>query len=224
MREQFIENVFQNYDSQTYEKKELIIILNSIEMDLARWSTRAARSKNVTVYKMPKYTLGECLNFGISKSQYGIVAKFDDDDYYAPHYLTKQVRALKQKGADMVCKRAVFMYFEDIKTLAVHLASMKEKTFINRNRGVKGSTLVFQKKLWERVKFQPISVGEDTAFLKECLNMNYKIFSTDRYNYVCIRRSENQHTWKSSNAKLLSRSEILYINKEYIRALQKVKK
>lgn len=224
IREQYMENVFQNYERQTIEKKELIIILNEKEMDVANWRARAARSKNVSVYKLPHLTLGECLNFGIKKSRFNIIAKFDDDDYYAPIYLAQQVIALQRKSADMVCKRTVFMYFEEKKTLAIHLADMKVKRFIKRNSGVKGSTLVFRKKLWKHVKFHPINVGEDTMFLKQCLEEKFKIFATDRYNYVCVRRDEKQHTWKSNNNKLMKKSKILDVTEEYRQAVEKVPK
>ncbi|WP_424767711.1 glycosyltransferase family 2 protein [Paenibacillus sp. sgz302251] len=224
IREQFMENVFENYDKQTIKKKELIIILNEEEMDIANWRARAARSKDVSVYKMPHLTLGECLNFGIKKSRYNIIAKYDDDDYYAPNYLAQQVRSLQRKGADMACKRTVFMYFEEKKTLAIHLAHRKVKRFIQRNNGVKGSTLVFKKKLWKHVKFHPINVGEDSLFIKQCLEEQFKIFVTDRYNYVCVRRDEKQHTWKSNNDKLMKKSKILYVTEEYRQAVEKVPK
>lgn len=224
IREQFMDNVFRNYDNQTMEQRELIIVLNDNGMDIARWRARAASSKNVTVYKMPQFTLGECLNFGISKSTYKIIAKFDDDDYYAPKYLAQQVKCLKRKGADMVCKRSVFMYFEEMKILAIHLADIKGKRFIDRNRGIKGSTLVFRKKIWDRIKFQSISVGEDTMFLRQCLKERFKIFVTDRYNYVCVRRNENDHTWKSNNVRLMKKSKILYETENYRQAAIKVPK
>ena len=224
IREQFMENVFQNYDNQTIENKELIIILNDKDMDLASWRTRAANSKNVTVYRMPKFTLGECLNFGITNSRYDIIAKYDDDDYYAPNYLADQVKLLQRKHADMVCKRTVFMYFEEKKTLAIHLDHFKVNRFIERNRGVKGSTLVFHKKMWKHVKFDPVNSGEDSSFLKKCLKKKYKIFAANRFNYVCIRRNEKDHTWKSNNNKLLKRSKPLSITEEYKQVAERVKK
>lgn len=224
IREQFMENVFENFDRQTMKKKEFIIILNGKDMDAAKWLVRAARSKDVSVYKMPYLTLGECLNFGIEKSRYNTIAKFDDDDYYAPNYLARQVRYLQRKGADMVCKRTVFMYFEEEKTLGINLAHMKEKRFIQRNKGVKGSTLVFRVKLWNHVKFHPINVGEDTLFIKECLEKKFKIFATDRYNYLYVRKNEKHHTWKARNEKLMNKSKLLYVLEGYKQALANVSK
>lgn len=224
IREQFMENVFQNYDRQTIEKKELIIILNDKEMDVDNWRARAAHYKGVSVYKLPDLTLGECLNYGIKKSRFNIIAKFDDDDYYTPSYLAQQVRALQYKKADLVCKRTVYMYFEENKTLAIHLAFKKVNSFIQKNSGVKGSTLVFRKKLWKNVKFHPINVGEDTMFLKKCLEEKFKIYATDHYNYVCVRRNEKYHTWQSNNKKLMSRSLILYVTDEYNQAVEKLPK
>ena len=42
---------------------------------------------NVRVYQLhEKATLGDCLNYGVIKSKYDIIAKLDDDDYYGPNY------------------------------------------------------------------------------------------------------------------------------------------
>ena len=218
-----MDNVFQNYDRQNFGNKELIIILNRDEMEISKWLKRAARSQNVSVYKRPDLTLGECLNFGIEKSQYDIIAKFDDDDYYAPNYLSQQIKTLQRKGADVVCKRTVFMYFEEDKTLAIHLAHRRVRKFMRSRGGVKGATLVFRKKLWDSVKFHSINVGEDLSFLKKCLKRQFKIYATDRYNYACLRRAEYQHTWKSRNDKLMSESKILCQTKEYKPFIEKAK-
>ncbi|WP_425566839.1 glycosyltransferase [Paenibacillus hodogayensis] len=85
------------------------------------------------------HALGECLNFGISKSRYETIAKCDDDDYYAPNYLAQQVNTLERKNADLVCKRTVFMYFEKSKTLANSKAKRSKRRNISISKKTVGT-------------------------------------------------------------------------------------
>ncbi len=101
-------------------EKELIIILNKDDMDIEMWKERSKGNENVSIYQLPEEkTLGECLNFGIEKARYNIVAKFDDDDYYSPYYLTEAMQIFLTTDAQVVGKGKAFMYFEKEKLLTL---------------------------------------------------------------------------------------------------------
>ncbi|MEC0181337.1 glycosyltransferase [Paenibacillus peoriae] len=80
---------------------------------------RAAKQyKNVRIYSLPaRVSLGHCLNYRASLSKYKLIAKFDDDDYYTPGYLTDSVRTLLKTNTDIVGKRAHYMYLNEKKLL-----------------------------------------------------------------------------------------------------------
>ncbi|MFD1356773.1 glycosyltransferase family 2 protein [Fictibacillus halophilus] len=208
MREQFMENVFRNYENQLMSEKEMIIILNNDHLHLAKWKARARSFKNVSVYQLPgETTLGECLNAAIQKAIYPYIAKFDDDDYYAPHYLQQSWDTLQETKADVIGKRTVYMYFEDEKLLAINSPS-REKMFVRQ--GLKGATLFFNKKICENIHFPALNLGEDTVFLKQCVKNNLKLYSADKRNYVCIRTFRSgHHTWNVNNAALKRKSSIV---------------
>lgn len=84
----YMNNIFENYWNQTWSEKELIIILNKDDMDLAQWRRKANGDPNIFIYQLPEnLSLGQCLNFAIDQTQCDFIAIFDDDDYYAPLYL-----------------------------------------------------------------------------------------------------------------------------------------
>jgi glycosyltransferase involved in cell wall biosynthesis len=210
MREQFIDRVFENYTTQNVKDKELIIILNDEKMNLAKWKQKAKSYPDISVFQLRKKTsLGECLNFGVRKAKYDLISKLDDDDYYAPEYLSEQIKAIQKTNADIVCKRTVFMYFEKEKKLALHLNRMETNTFMKSSGGIKGATLVMTKSVCKKIKFPHVNLGEDSDFLKKCLKKRCKIYATDAYNYVCIRRSTKLHTWRTPNDELLEKSKLL---------------
>ena len=109
-------------------EKELIIILNKDDMDIEMWKERSRGNENVSIYQLPEEkTLGECLNFGIEKARYNIVAKFDDDDYYSPYYLTEAMRIFLTTDAQLIGKGKAFMYFEKEKLLTIRKLGNENK-------------------------------------------------------------------------------------------------
>ena len=87
-RDYCIENMINNFLRQEFNDKELIIVINNDKINIEYIYKYINKELNIFVYKLPEKTaLGTCLNFGVNKSNYNIIAKFDDDDYYGPYYL-----------------------------------------------------------------------------------------------------------------------------------------
>ncbi|MGI5880631.1 MAG: glycosyltransferase [Syntrophomonadaceae bacterium] len=193
----FINYVFDNYERQLHNQKELIIILNNNDIDRNAVIKQAANYEAVKVYQLDEsLSLGACYNFAVQQCQYEYIAKFDDDDYYAPLHLSESIRAFTYTQADIVGKHTRFIYFENSNWLMLYEG-------INYNYGiyVVGATMVFKRNVWDMVNFSNLTVGEDSDFQEKCLNQGFKIFATDEYNYVTIRRKDiNSHTFKLDEA------------------------
>ncbi|WP_158737186.1 glycosyltransferase family 2 protein [Alteribacillus sp. YIM 98480] len=213
IRDSALDNVFQNYDRQTLPDKELIIILNKDNMNINKWKQKARGYKNVTVYQLTeKLTLGECLNFGVKKSRFSFIAKFDDDDYYAPNYLTTMLRPFKYSNVSIVGKTSFYVYFEQLKLLSLHLPNNENKY----SKHVAGATLVIKKDVFKYVKFGKMNKGSDQDFQVKCRKKGLKIYSADRFNYVCLRNANKRyHTWKLSDKQLLKYGKKLRYTSNY---------
>lgn len=190
-RPRYIKNVFENYNRQVYKDKELIVILNNNKMNIKEWALKAQEYPSVSVFQVDeRKSLGYCLNFGIKKASYGVISKMDDDDYYGPDYLLQAVNALKY--ADVVGKYSTYVYFEDSKTLAIRNPK-RESRYVYR---LEGPTLVFRKKISDKIEFHDKSLGEDIQFCKDCLKNGIKLYATDKNNYVYIRHgASDKHAW-----------------------------
>ncbi|WP_409346366.1 glycosyltransferase [Paenibacillus sp. MBLB4367] len=202
-RSEYMHNLFDNFSRQKWHRKELIIILNKNDMNINRYRKMARGYKNVSVYRIPeKYSLGVCLNYGVRKAKYGIIAKFDDDDYYAPHYLRDCTRAFQRSKAGIVGKRAHFMYLEGMQTLLLRNRAAQNRYV----RAVAGATLTFKKKLFERFQFRNLSLGEDVQFCKDARANGVSIYAMNNYNFAAVRRKRSRnHTWKVTYRSLLGR-------------------
>ena len=193
-RPEYRERIIGNYMRQYYGPVELIIVLNHNGANLGEWEAWSQSYPNVRVYQLDEsVTLGECLNFGVKHARYSYVAKFDDDDYYAGHYLQQAVDALKATGADIVGKCSIFVYFEGSDTLAIAHQNHEER-FTSM---LAGATMVINKRVFNRVRFKHISSGEDTEFQLNCNQQGIRMYSTNKYNFACIRRAQtDSHTWR----------------------------
>jgi len=215
MRPTFMQNIFDNYERQSFENKEMLIILNRDDMDITLWREKAKHYKNVTVYKVPqKYMLGKCLNYGIARAKYDILAKFDDDDYYSPYYLQEGMNALKRTKSAIVGKHTSFVYFKDKKTLM----QFRERGEDRYRRHLKGGTLLFHRQAWESVHFdEKRASASDADFLRRCKRSGFKIFSTSKYNYVCIRRKDTEsHTQKTTTRNYMDKCKFIARTSDFI--------
>jgi glycosyltransferase involved in cell wall biosynthesis len=206
-RPKFISNVLANYKRQRYPIKELIIILNKSGMKSSKYRKKAKDHKHVSVYRRKeKVSLGACLNYAIKRTKYPYIAKFDDDDYYSKYYLTEQMKALRRSKAHVVGKRAYLAYIKSKKLLVLH-SPEKQHKFVT---WVTGGTILFKRRVFNKVRFPKISLNEDVIFAKRCRKNHFKVYSSSPYNYVMIRRKNKKgHTWKASDDHLLSRSQIV---------------
>ncbi|WP_052339600.1 glycosyltransferase family 2 protein [Gorillibacterium massiliense] len=214
-RPSFMNNVFENYERQSYKDKELIIVLNRDDMDINKWRRKASQYKNVSVYRVPqRYEVGKCLNYGIERAKHSIIAKLDDDDYYGRYYLEEAVNKMHRHNVPVIGKNASFIYFESKKALMLYRGGGQ-----NRYRSrIKGGTLTFKKYVWRNVKFnEKMLHSTDVAFLRGCRKRGYKIYSASQYNYVCVRREDvNSHTQKLSTKEYMGKCKLVRHTTDYI--------
>lgn len=199
-RPDFLQVILRNFYNQNVEEKELVLILHGFSKKLV---VGLYDDPHVHVLELPaEESLGSCLNKGIQHANYKIIARFDDDDYYGNNYLAEALDELASREADVVGKQSIFIYFKEDRLLGL-LFKGKENTYIkNAGDTLVGSTLVFNKAVAEKVKFPPISLGEDIKFLEECKNLGLCIYASSPFNYVYIRYSSSHHTSDSYNRRI----------------------
>lgn len=193
-RPDYINHLLDNFAHQEYPCKELILILNSNQLKLKKWQDKLNNTEDVSVLQLDEsVSLGECYNYAIEQARFPLISKFDDDDYYAPLYLHEAVDTYIISTADIVGKACRYVYFAGPSMLGI-CQPQEEYRFTSL---VIGATMLFSKELWEQIKFRDLALGEDTQFQLECLQAGCQIYSGSRFNYVTIRRSNQEsHTFK----------------------------
>lgn len=210
-----IHYIFENYISQSFENKEFIILLNNNEMDIEKYKKNASKYKNIKILKLDEsYTLGQCKNYAIENSTKDYIAFFDDDDYYAPNFLKQSLETFDKVNADIVGKASFYIYFEESKTLGIfhHNYINQENRYVTH---VADPSMIFKRKILEVIgKYPETQVNPDAIFQGNCLNYGYRIYSTDRYNFVLNRHPKPKlnHTWQIEEDDLLKSCDIIKKN------------
>lgn len=128
-------------------------------------------------------------NWLCERSAAPVIAQFDDDDYYAPHYLATMLARLEDTKADITKLSAWFVYsaqlarlgyWDTANTLGLHFTFGPEKSlqgFVNQTapENMKnnylgyGFSYVFRKSAWEKAPFPPVEYASDYGFVADAI-------------------------------------------------------
>lgn len=212
-RPQNLEHLIRQVSRQIHVDIELILGLHGITGQKKRVDGMVSEAgiENAVILELEDaLSLGECLNRLVEQSTGEVVAKFDDDDYYAPNYLRDSVNALFYSGADVVGKEANYLYLESQGRTLLRNPHREHRftTF------VAGPTLVGKREAFSTTPFRDVTVGEDTGFLEDLTQKGKNIYSADRFNFLQVRRPEG-HTWEVAEWDFLARGKLVGFGRDH---------
>lgn len=156
-RQKFIPYAIDYFLHQDYPNVELIII------DDGQESVESLIPKHHNIYY--RYldpinsSIGALRNLACETAAGEIIVHWDDDDWYAKDWVTKQVNALNSSGADITGLNNV-NYFSTVLNKRWNYRSIEKET-----TWVYGSTLAYRKTFWEEHRFSNLQIGEDNDFI-----------------------------------------------------------
>jgi glycosyltransferase involved in cell wall biosynthesis len=179
-RPQFLQRVISCFLSQDYSNCELIIFDDGRELSISN----IPDVPNIHYYyAKAAQEIGPKRNFLCSKAKGEIIVHFDDDDWYASDWISKQVSALITENADITGINNI-NYFSTVGNLV-----WKYKHTKNERNWVYGGTLAYWKSFWKKYPFKDMQTGEDNDFI---LNSKAKIYAHDyTYGYLGTIHTDN---------------------------------
>jgi glycosyltransferase involved in cell wall biosynthesis len=136
-------------------------------------------------------SLGEKHNEAVRRCRHDWLAKWDDDDWHAPRRLGLTLRRLRMAGA----------LIAGTHELIFHELCDSRRTFLYRYQGarpwVAGTSLVFQRRVWEHVPFPDRPSGVDTVFAWRALDINPHVILNDPGIVVVFQHGQTtgRKTW-----------------------------
>jgi glycosyltransferase involved in cell wall biosynthesis len=188
-REEVLQSV-RYFQRQTWPERELIILDDADGEDL---STLLPTDPAVRYFRLPAgQSIGAKRNRGCELARGGIVAQWDDDDWYGPRRLEVQVRPIVTGQADMTGLAA---FFFDLPAWTFWTCTPKLHARIFYG-DVHGGTLTFRRELWERgARYPDASLAEDAAFLQRVLLSGGRLLRIENDgHFLYIRHGDN--SWK----------------------------
>lgn len=142
--------------------------------------------------------IADKLNYAISLTDADIIIRMDDDDYYAPDWISKSVQHLIDSKSDLTGLSSAYFYQPD--------TALYDYTYKGKQPFVLGATMCFWRKTWERSKkkfYSPDARGiaEDKYF---CVDNGVLIPHNHKKGFVCMLHGANtssQHIVKNGYAK-----------------------
>lgn len=159
-RQKYIPLAIQNFLEQDYPNKELVIIDDGA---ISILPLLADDPQIKYFYSDSPKTVGMKRNEAGEKASGEIIMHWDDDDWRAADWITKQLHFLLNSGAD-ICG------IEHVNFYAVVTDTLWQGTSLNRNnphyRGwLNGATLAYRKSFWRQHPFKDLNSGEDDDFI-----------------------------------------------------------
>lgn len=174
-RRHFWPTMFRCFQSQKWKNKRLVLIDEE--------NPPGPLPSNVDHIVVAKGTsIGEKLNVGVEASHTDYFHKWDDDDWYAPDFLTTLLNPLLIHPKTIsIVNRHLVLLVKEWKMYAMPFPTLG------------GGTICFDYNVWKQRGFKDLSFGEDQDFY---LNRNSVITLTPNpLNYVLVRHGSN--TWKT---------------------------
>ncbi len=154
-RPAFFSEAVRGFLAQDYPDRELVVVDDG---DRPVEALLPADDRIRYFHLAGRPSIGEKRNFGCRHARGEYVAHTDDDDWYPPDRLTRQVGALSAAGASICGTRR--LYFLDLLVERAWLYSYPRADWLA------GASLVYRRAVWQRSAFRLVQVGEDWSFVR----------------------------------------------------------
>lgn len=197
-----LDHAVRSYDAQLYPNTELVVVTNGGDFNVEAIDALRARADVICLTTEADVSLGEALNLAVTSSSGGVIAKFDDDDHYAPRYLDDAVLCMRSTGAAIIGKKTYYVYLESFDR-TVRIYPGNEGRRVGR---VAGGTIVAHRDVLDRVKFPAVDLGEDVRFVRAAERRGFGVYGCAAEGFLQCRAAIG-NTWQIDPHHLVEVSE-----------------
>lgn len=198
-RRRFVDQAVGYFRRQDYPNKELIIV-HERDDDLPE----GLEGPDVRCVRVAGgLSIGAKRQAGAEAAKGEILAHWDDDDWYAPTRLSRQVAPILAGVADITGLNDVsFLNIAERRCWQV-TPELFARMFLEN---VVGGTLTFPREVWRRSGPYPaISLREDCGFMAQAMRRGARLLSIPGRT-LCVYVRHEMNTWKFAEGRFLSQS------------------
>ena len=199
-RRDFIRQSIKYFQRQEYANKELLIVTDGSDTidDLLPTGDPQIRH----VHLPGQRTLGAKRNACVEEARGDLIMHWDDDDWFAPNRITRQIECLVTSRAEVCGLRRMLFYNPAQNRLWLYSYPEGERLWLA------GGSLVYTREFWQRAPFPDVQVASDTTFVWS-QNLDRSVTVPDPRFYVAIIHSQNTSPkncdgsyWSASDANI----------------------
>ena len=204
-RPERLDAALEAFNRQSYPRLELVLVLHGEGFEQAAVDARLQSIEHpIRLVRAPaRWPLGSCLQAGFEAAEGAFLAKMDDDDWYGPRMIENQMIAMRFSNAGVVGKNTIPIHFGRSREM-FGMSPGREFCFMELHGGAR---FLVRRAVHREIPWRPLPVGEDTAFVRDCLTNSVPMYSADRFHFVCHRGAPKHHTWQASRETIFARSE-----------------
>ena len=166
-RQNFISLAVHYFLNQDYRDAELVIV------DDGKESVKSLLPDHRRIkyfYTEPLGSIGNKRNYACKKSKGEIIMHWDDDDYYAHDWISRQLNVLQSSNADIVGLNKIIFFSPLVQKYWNYADTDTIRPWLS------GATMAYRKSFWKEHPFNDIHIGEDYDYL---WNSGAKILAYD---------------------------------------------
>lgn len=170
-RPAFLPQAIAYFHRQDYAAKELIIVDDGPVDRSSEFIGPLVRYRHLGT----RESIGAKRNLGCELARGDFIAQWDDDDWYGPARLTRQLGPLLRDEADITALQAGIFF--ELKTWRFWTCSQElaRRMFV---LDVHGGTLVYRRSVWEQgIRYPDTSLAEDAGFLVRATHSGARLSS-----------------------------------------------
>ena len=180
-RPNFVALAVSHFLNQDFRDAELIIIDDGIE------SLRSVLPDHYRIkyfHTEPLGSIGLKRNYACNKAQGEFIMHWDDDDWYAYDWISRQLKVLQNSDADICGLNEITFFSPLAKKFWKYADKNTERPWLS------GATMAYRKSFWQNHPFQDLQIGEDYDYI---WNNSAKILAHD-YSSGFIATLHNANT------------------------------
>jgi glycosyltransferase involved in cell wall biosynthesis len=214
-RARFVAQAIAYFRRQDYPNRELVIV----HEDAADLPEHADGPDIRLVHCANAGSIGAKRQAGAEAARGGLIAHWDDDDWYAPERLSRQVAPIRQGIADITAfNDVIFMQLAARRFWAV-TPELFARMFVEN---VFGGALMFRRDTWRRSGPYPaISLREDCDFMVRAMRAGARLCPMPGRE-LCIYVRHGDNTWKFDEGHFLAEKDWIPIDEPHCLAADRV--
>jgi glycosyltransferase involved in cell wall biosynthesis len=155
-RPNFVPLAVGHFLNQTFRNAELVIIDDGKE---PTGHLLPSHHRIRYFYSEPIGSIGKKRNYACEKSRGEIIMHWDDDDWYAHDWISRQLTVLESSDAD-ICGLNKIMFFSPLVN-----KFWNYENHDTQEPWLSGATLAYRRSFWEKHPFKDVNIGEDYDYV-----------------------------------------------------------